>query len=110
MKGAKLILEEQLQWASVDGFQKAISKQLVGNNETSGFSVFIEQIETEGRVPVHSHEEESFYYILEGEAMISLGDKTFHGCLRCAVYVPSWFDHGITNSGSSTLKYIEFKI
>ena len=54
----------------------------------------------------HQHEGEEIYYILEGEAEVSIEDENFLVNANTAVFVTPDKIHGIKNAGNSILKYM----
>jgi mannose-6-phosphate isomerase-like protein (cupin superfamily) len=57
--------------------------------------------------PIHQHKEcEQTYFVLEGEAEVTVAGKV-HALRKGAVaYIPRLTDHAITNTGDSDLVYI----
>lgn len=56
--------------------------------------------------PPHRHEAEEFYYILEGEAIVTVGDReSVVGPLTC-VYCPPNVYHGIRRANDQPLRYL----
>ena len=56
--------------------------------------------------PPHKHVEEEIIYVLEGEGTMMIDDEEFPVKAGSATFLPSWVFHGITNTGSSMLKYM----
>lgn len=60
-------------------------------------------------IPVHLHEgEEQFYYVLEEEGLLSLGDEVYQLRPGIAVVIPSQLPHGVSNSNVTSLRYLDF--
>lgn len=60
-------------------------------------------------IPVHHHEtEEQFYYILEGEGLLSLGDEVYQLQPGIAVAIPPRLPHGVRNPNATHLRYLDF--
>lgn len=57
----------------------------------------------------HHHVEEEFFYILEGTAQFYLDGKTAVAGPNTSFYCPSNMEHGISNVGDTTLKYLVIK-
>lgn len=108
-KTSKYLVENNIKWKEVPAFLKVKSKVLVGNDSSDSFAFIIQQINPGGKVPKHSHQEESCYYFLEGNGKIYLGDQIFDAIPGSAVYIASWEIHGIDNTGNIPIKYIEVK-
>lgn len=59
-------------------------------------------------LPVHSHErEDQFYYTLEGEGIVRLGDQDFPLQPGIAVMIPPGVPHGVRNPGDVPLRYLD---
>jgi mannose-6-phosphate isomerase-like protein (cupin superfamily) len=52
---------------------------------------------------LHSHETEETYYILEGEGLFYLTEGTRPVERGHFIYLPSWCEHGIENTGTDML-------
>ncbi len=59
--------------------------------------------------PPHSHEEDEFFFILEGRAEFYLDGKTKEASQYASFYCPPHSMHGIKNAGDSELKYLVIK-
>ena len=60
-------------------------------------------------IPVHLHEaEEQFYYVLEGEGLLSLGDGVYELRPGIAVVIPPQLPHGVSNPNATHLRYLDF--
>jgi len=60
-------------------------------------------------IPVHLHEvEEQFYYVLEGEGLLSLGDEVYELRPGIAVAIPPQLPHGVSNPNATSLRYLDF--
>lgn len=57
----------------------------------------------------HHHVEEEFFYILEGTAQFYLDGKTAVAGPNTSFYCPSNVEHGISNVGTTDLKYLVIK-
>jgi mannose-6-phosphate isomerase-like protein (cupin superfamily) len=59
--------------------------------------------------PPHRHEEDEFFFVLEGTAEFYLdGARQVVGAMT-SLYAPSWHEHGIRNAGQTELKYLVLK-
>lgn len=59
--------------------------------------------------PPHSHDEDEFYFILEGTAEFVLNGQTTTGGPNTSFYCPRWSEHGIRNVGGTELRYLVIK-
>lgn len=59
--------------------------------------------------PPHSHPEDEFFFILEGEAEFFLAGQTKNVGPMTSLYCPPNVEHGIKNIGDSELKYLVIK-
>ena len=59
-----------------------------------------------GSVPLHHHEQEEIYFLLEGEGEIDIDGKKFHMDPLSAVYIPSNKPHGFRNVGDKHMKFV----
>jgi mannose-6-phosphate isomerase-like protein (cupin superfamily) len=57
----------------------------------------------------HAHEEDEFFFVLEGTAEFHLDGETTTGGPMTSFYCPSGVKHGIRNIGDTELKYLVFK-
>lgn len=57
----------------------------------------------------HVHQEDEFFFILEGKAEIFLAGKTKTVEEYSSIYCPSNIEHGIKNVGEQELKYLVIK-
>lgn len=59
--------------------------------------------------PPHSHPEDEFFFILEGEAEFFLAGQTKNVGPMTSLYCPPNVEHGIKNIGDTELKYLVIK-
>lgn len=59
--------------------------------------------------PPHTHSEDEFFFILEGEAEFYLDGKAKTVGPYTSLYCPSDVSHGISNAGDTELKYLVIK-
>lgn len=109
ISGSKYINENNLKWNKVISFDKVYLKNLLTRENSKSFGVSIRRIDCNGKVPKHSHEEESLYYFLEGNGKVYLGKEVNEIEPGLVVYISSWEIHGIENTGLDSIKYIEIK-
>ena len=57
----------------------------------------------------HVHEEDEFFFVLEGTAEFHLEGETATGGPMTSFYCPSGMKHGIRNVGDTELKYLVIK-
>ena len=57
----------------------------------------------------HTHEEDEFFFVLEGTAEFHLDGETATGGPMTSFYCPSGVSHGIRNVGDTELKYLVIK-
>lgn len=57
----------------------------------------------------HVHEEDEFFFVLEGTAEFHLEGETRTGGPMTSFYCPSGMKHGIRNVGDTELKYLVIK-
>ena len=63
------------------------------------------EIEPGGNQRTHSHSPEQIYFIIEGTGAMSVGTETEKVCAGDCIFIPSGFDHGLTNDGAVKLRY-----
>jgi uncharacterized cupin superfamily protein len=59
--------------------------------------------------PPHSHNEDEFFFVLEGTAEFYLDGKRQTSGPYASFYCPSNISHGISNAGDTELKYLVIK-
>lgn len=59
--------------------------------------------------PPHSHTEDEFFFILEGNAEFYLDGNVKEVGPMTSLYCPSYIEHGIKNIGDKELKYLVIK-
>lgn len=57
----------------------------------------------------HSHQEDEFFFVLEGTAEFYLNGETTTAGAYTSFYCPPWSEHGISNAGDTELKYLVIK-
>ena len=71
---------------------------LASGEETNGQFALIEAIARRGNVPpphIH-HREDEIFYVLEGEIVVSVGDRTIKGTTGTMVFLPRDVPHSFT--------------
>lgn len=59
-------------------------------------------------LPVHAHEhEDQFYYVLEGEGVVSWGGREYPLRPGTAVLIPPGVPHGVRNPHDTPLRYLD---
>lgn len=56
-----------------------------------------------GSVPMHSHDNEEVYTILEGSGRITVGDEKQEVSAICSIYLPPGQAHSLVNTGNEDL-------
>jgi mannose-6-phosphate isomerase-like protein (cupin superfamily) len=80
-----------------------ISERTCGSKK---LSVTLVEMEPDGFQAVHKHEPEQTYTILEGSGLMSVdGEQRQVGPGDC-IFIPSWAEHGLQNTGGAMLKYL----
>jgi len=59
--------------------------------------------------PPHEHEEDEFFFVLEGSAKFRLDGETTVVGPYTSLYCPADIAHGISNAGDTELKYLVIK-
>ena len=76
--------------------------------QTGGAFSLVEQVGAPGTgAPPHiHHDEDEFFYILEGEATFMLGDKTIEGREGSFVFLPRGIVHTFQNAGTKPCRML----
>ncbi len=67
------------------------------------------QIEEGGSLPVHTTPVEVFFYVLEGEGEIEIGDERTAVTVDTMVESPKMIPHGLRNTGSGPFRVLVVK-
>ena len=59
--------------------------------------------------PPHTHEEEEYLMVLEGEGTWTINGESFPAKAGDMLYAKPWDSHGIKNTGDKTLKFVFWK-
>lgn len=62
------------------------------------------ELEPKGKVPLHAHEQEEVYVILEGEGKIRVGEEVSPIQSGEAVYLPPHTEHELVNDSEQLMK------
>lgn len=83
---------------------------LLPRESSEAMEVLLERYPQGHSVPVHRHKEcEQFYFLLEGEAEVRVGEKLQKIKATSAVYIPRHTDHSVKNVGEGELVYLVFE-
>ena len=74
----------------------------------TGSAVVYFEVEPGKRLARHHDGAEEVLFIVQGEAVASLGDESIPVQTGDLVVVPAWVVHGIENTGQETLKVVGF--
>ncbi len=88
--------------------KEGITSYLLASPRTCGaeqLTTSLVEIEPGGEQRVHSHVPEQIYYILEGNGLMNVGDKTVHVERGDCIFIPSGAPHGLKNDGTMLLRY-----
>jgi mannose-6-phosphate isomerase-like protein (cupin superfamily) len=80
-----------------------VSDRTCGSQE---LSITLVEMEPGGIQMIHKHEPEQTYTIIEGSGVMSVdGEEQIVGVGDC-IFIPSWAEHGLKNTGEGELRYI----
>jgi len=83
---------------------------LVGRDLANGKTLKISVVEPHKAIHApHHHEEDEFYFILQGTAEFYLNGERTTGGPNTSFYCPSNSEHGISNAGDTELRYLVIK-
>ncbi len=88
------------------GYQYWFADKTFANGKTLKLSVVKPHAATHAP---HQHEEDEFFFVLEGTAEFHLNGETRTGGPMTSFYCPSGSMHGIRNVGDTELKYLVIK-
>ncbi len=97
--------EEQIKQTAV-GYQYWFADKAFADGKTLKLSVVKPHSATHDP---HEHEEDEFFFVLEGIAEFHLDGETKTGGPMTSFYCPSGVSHGIRNVGDTELKYLVIK-
>lgn len=76
------------------------------SSSTKNLSVQISTIPRGSEQPIHAHEPEQCYYIINGTGLMMIEDETREVSSGDAIYIPPNKKHGIKNVGDTALAYL----
>ena len=97
--------EEHIQPTAV-GYQYWFADKAFADGKTLKLSVVKPHSATH---EPHTHEEDEFFFVLEGTAEFHLDGETATGGPMTSFYCPTGSKHGIRNIGDTELKYLVIK-
>jgi len=109
----KLSLEycvNQFSPAEVESTRVGFQYWFVGKEFLDGRTIKMSVVRPhEATHPPHVHGEDEFFFVLEGEAELILGEERVTVGPYTSFYCPPSVSHGIRNVGESELKYLVIK-
>ena len=97
--------EEQIKQTAV-GYQYWFADKAFADGKTLKLSVVKPYAATHAP---HTHDEDEFFFVLDGTAEFYLDGETATGGPMTSFYCPSGVSHGIRNVGDTELKYLVIK-
>jgi len=76
------------------------------NTPIQKLSIQISEIPAGSEQPMHKHEPEQCYYIINGKGLMIIEAESREVSAGDAVYIPSNLNHGIKNIGDDVLEYL----
>jgi mannose-6-phosphate isomerase-like protein (cupin superfamily) len=89
--------------------REGITSYLLASKRTGGaekLAITLVEIDVEGFQQIHKHEPEQTYFILEGSGLMTVNDERRHVQPGDCIFIPSWADHSLENTGETLLKYL----
>ena len=84
------------------GFRTLFSSEATGSATlTSG----VAELAPKGLLAVHRHPPAEVYYLIEGQGVMTLGNRELEVSAGSAVSIPGDLPHGIRNTGPGTLRF-----
>jgi mannose-6-phosphate isomerase-like protein (cupin superfamily) len=86
-----------------------ITSYLLVSERTCGaqkLSVTLVEMESGGFQHLHKHEPEQTYTILEGFGVMTVSGERQPIKPGDCIFIPSWGEHGLENTGGTVLKYL----
>ena len=90
---------------SLEGFESSVLLEATDLMDTS-FAVTWNDVVPGAYRGTHSHEPEQAYVMVRGSGTMQVGHETVNVRAGDLVFVPSWIEHGISNTGSDLLTYV----
>jgi quercetin dioxygenase-like cupin family protein len=76
------------------------------NSSTKNLSIQISTIPKGSQQPIHAHDPEQCYYVINGTGLMTIEDESREVAAGDAIYIPSNKKHGIKNTGDMALEYL----
>jgi mannose-6-phosphate isomerase-like protein (cupin superfamily) len=86
-----------------------ITSYLLASKRTGGaenIAVTLVEMEVGGFQQIHKHAPEQTYTILEGSGIMSVAGEQRPVQAGDCIFIPSWAEHGLKNTGGAVLKYL----
>jgi mannose-6-phosphate isomerase-like protein (cupin superfamily) len=86
-----------------------ITSYLLASKRTGGaenITVTLVEMEVGGFQQIHKHAPEQTYTILEGSGIMSVAGEQRPVQAGDCIFIPSWAEHGLKNTGGAVLKYL----
>ncbi|MDX6300626.1 MAG: hypothetical protein QOF53_1840 [Nocardioidaceae bacterium] len=83
------------------GFRTIFGGLVVPGDFTAGVS----DLEVDGWLGHHRHEPAEIYFVLDGEGVLTIDGEDHAVRAGTAAYIPSNSEHGIRNTGTSTMRF-----
>ena len=74
--------------------------------DAENLSITLVEMEPSGFQNVHKHEPEQTYTIIEGSGVMTVNGEQRYVKPGDCIFIPSWAEHGLQNSGGTVLKYL----
>jgi mannose-6-phosphate isomerase-like protein (cupin superfamily) len=69
------------------------------------FTAGVTDLEVDGWLGHHRHEPAELYFVLDGEGILTIDGEDHAVCDGTAAYIPGNSEHGIRNTGTSTMRF-----
>lgn len=73
---------------------------------TDGLTAGIAQLEPGGHLALHRHDPAELYFLLEGEAVVTIDGAEFPVAAGACVFIPGDAEHGIRNESASLVRFL----
>jgi mannose-6-phosphate isomerase-like protein (cupin superfamily) len=81
-----------------------LASQRMGGAEN--IAVTLVEMDVTGFQQIHKHAPEQTYTILEGSGVMTVDGVHRHVKPGDCIFIPSWTEHGLENTGNTMLKYL----
>lgn len=90
------------------GCEGLTSYMLISENNTGvkNISIQYSEVEVGKEQPLHKHEPEQCYFIIEGTGLMIIETEECQVAQGDAIYIPANAIHGIRNVGNKIMKYL----